>query len=125
MCEPRHTSLVVQKMQGPRLEQRDAATSVPGAMARGSPKNRHGFNALGRMGGRQNEFPQLKSVILIVHCNNQCCDALLRCDPPAGRFNRDAIRGGSYEKSLRLLPWQVRPGTASSSVQELLFAEVR
>jgi hypothetical protein len=30
---------------------------------------------------------------------------------------------GSYEKSLRLLPWQVRPDAASASVQELLFAE--
>jgi hypothetical protein len=98
MCEPRHTSLVVQKMQGRRAS--SSATPPPACRARWrvvAQKNRHRFNALGRMGGRQNEFPQLKSVILIVHCNNQCCDALLRCDPqPVGStempFGEEAMK---------------------------------
>jgi hypothetical protein len=41
------------------------------------------------------------------------------------KMDASAIWRGSYEKSLRLLPWQVRPRAAPASVQELLFAEMR
>ena len=46
---------------------------------------------------------------------NVCTEHLL--------FDSSAIWRGSYEKSLRLLPWQVRPGAGSASVQVLLFAD--
>src|SRR2546430_2231537 len=39
-------------------------------MARGSPKNRHGFNALGRMGDGKTNFP-------IKKCNTNCAFAII------------------------------------------------
>jgi len=33
--------------------------------------------------------------------------------------------GDSYEEPLRLLPWQIRSGAVSPSVQDLLFADMR
>jgi hypothetical protein len=91
----------------------------------GAPaKKRRGVNALGTSREPQTNS-QLKDVILIEHSKDSMLQCNIRADSSARRFNPDAIRGASYEKSLRLLPRQVRPGTASSGVQELLFADLR
>jgi hypothetical protein len=98
--------------------------AVTGVPRDGAPNKKpiwtQGF---GRMGdGKTNS--QLMDVILMVHCNRPMLRRTTKRDPQPVD-STGALRGGGYEKSLRLLPWQVRPGAASSSVQELLFADVR
>src|SRR6516225_11242224 len=67
---------------------------------------------------------QSSAVILIVHCHWP----MLQCNKRVMILSRSAQPmpfGDSYEEPLRLLPWQVRSGAASSRVQELLFADMR
>src|SRR5215831_12218224 len=67
---------------------------------------------------------QSSAVILIVHCHWP----MLQCSIAVMILSRSAQPmpyGDSYEEPLRLLPWQVRSGAVSSSVQELLFADMR
>src|SRR5262245_66503418 len=93
-----------------------AVTGVPRDGA--SNKKPYGLKALGAWGnGKTNS--QFMDVILMVHCNRPMLRRTTKRDP------QPAIWGRGHEKSLRLLPWQVRLGAASSSVQELLFADVR